>query len=69
MTIYKYKMRSNQSANRLVYLHKIVITMTIIVAIKSAQLPAAQPVGYPYQHWSPHSFFYSTDTQGFFFVG
>jgi len=43
MAIYKYKMRSNQGANRLVYLHKIVITMTITVAIKSAQLPAAQP--------------------------
>jgi hypothetical protein len=43
MAIYKYKMRSNQGAKRLVYLHKTVITMTIIVAIKSAKLPAAQP--------------------------
>ena len=31
-------MRSNQGANRMVYLHKIVIRMTIIVAIKSVQL-------------------------------
>jgi len=38
MAIYKYKMRSDQGANRLVYLNKIVITMTRIVAIKLVQL-------------------------------
>ena len=38
MAIYKYKMRSYQGANRLVYLNKTVITMTIIVAIKLVQL-------------------------------
>ena len=38
MAIYKYKMRSCQGANRLVYLNKIVITMTKIVAIKLVQL-------------------------------
>ena len=49
MAIYRYKMRINQGSNRLVYLHKIVITMTIIVAITSAQLlgSSTRTIGLP----------------------